>query len=138
TRVQVEVRPEHSVGRHRHPSESVALTVPCVHSQLMEGVHVCSIPPMRLWFTYHEGTKMKELAGHYVREAMQNHTPEQVARFMNATDFELTDIVLTRQRTRPGNERNSWPAVESVAEALGERSLRKQFSRAFEREAEIS
>jgi ATP-dependent Clp protease ATP-binding subunit ClpC len=138
TRVPVDVRPEYTIGRQRHPSERMWLTVPCVHSALAEGLLVCSIPPLRLWFSFHEADKLKELAGHYVREALQGKTPEQVARYMNAAEYELTDVVLTRQRERKPGSRFDWPQLEAVAEAMGERNLRRQFSRAFEREAEIA
>ncbi|MCA8912938.1 MAG: hypothetical protein KDB82_14660, partial [Planctomycetes bacterium] len=52
-RVQVDVRPEYVTGRQRHPSAPIHLSVPCVHGKVASELHACSVPPMRLWFSYH-------------------------------------------------------------------------------------
>ena len=137
-RVQVEVRPEYVIGRHRHPSTPIKLTVPCVHGAMSSELHVCSIPPMRIWFSFHESSKLKELAAHYVREAAQGKSPAQVTRFLHAGEYSLDEVLITSPRERkPRNERR-YESLETVAEAIGERSLRKQFLRAWERDAEIN
>ena len=137
-RVQVEVRPEYVLGRKRHPSTPIKLTVPCVHGAMSSELFVCSIPPMRLWFSFHEESRLKELAAHYVREAVQGKSPAQVSRFLHAAEYSLDEVLITTPRERKPREERRYEALETVAEALGERALRKQFSRAWERDTEIA
>ena len=136
-RVQVEVRPEYVVGRQRHPAAPIHLTVPCVHGKLATELHVCSIPPLRLWFSFHDVDKLKELAAHYVREAMQGKSPQQVAEYLNAAEYELDEVLVTGAQQKEARETRRYEALETVAEALGERAMRRQYSRAWEREVEI-
>ena len=137
TRVPVEVRPEYVVGRQRHPAAPIRLTVPCVHGKLATELYACSIPPLRIWFSYHDPEKLKELAVHYVREAMQGKSPQQVARYLNMANFELDEVLITAPQDKEIVEVRQYKALESIAEALGERAMRRQYSRAWEREKEI-
>lgn len=137
-RVAVDVRPEYVIGRQRHPSEPIRVTVPCVHSELTGGLHACAIPPLQLWFSFHEADKLRELAAHYVREALQAKSPAQVARLLNAAEYELADVLVTAPEERKTRAERRYESLETVADALGERALRRQFSRAWEREREIN
>lgn len=137
-RVQVDVRPEYVVGSQRHPSAPIRLTVPCVHGKVASELYACSVPTLQLWFSFHEPEKLKELANHYVREAMQGKTPQQIERYLNATDYQLEEVVVTEQRPKDSQETRRYEALETVAEPLGERAVRRQFSRAWERDGLIS
>lgn len=137
TRVQVEVRPEYVAGRHRHPSAPIRVSAPCVHGAMSSELFVCSIPTFRLWFSFHEESKLKELATHYVREAVQGSSPAEVSRFLHAGGFTLEEIAIPVPRERKSTQQRRYESLETVAEALGERSLRRQFPRAWERDTEI-
>lgn len=134
TRVQVDVRPEYVTGRQRHPSAPIRLNVPCIHGKVASELYACSVPTMRLWFSFHQIDKLKELTTHYVREALQGKSPQQVERFLNVSEYRLEEVVVTEQRPRKSQAASKYEALETVAEALGERAIRKQFARAWERE----
>ncbi|MCB9895416.1 MAG: ATP-dependent Clp protease ATP-binding subunit [Planctomycetes bacterium] len=137
TRVQVEVRPEYVVGRQRHPAPPMHLTVPCVHGQLATELHACSIPTLQLWFSFHDVEKLKELAAHYVREAMQGKSPQQVAEYLNIAEYDLDEVLVTGAQQKEVQQVRRYESLETVAEALGERAMRRQYSRAWERETDI-
>ncbi|MBZ0135404.1 MAG: AAA family ATPase [Planctomycetes bacterium] len=137
TRVQVEVRPEYVVGR-RHPSSPLKLTVPCVHGEMSSALRVCSIPPMGLWFSFHEAAELLELAAHYVRDAVRGASPARVARYLNAAEYTLDELVVTTPRERKPRTERTYEALEGIAEPLGERAVRRQFSRAWERDREVA
>jgi ATP-dependent Clp protease ATP-binding subunit ClpC len=138
THVKVEVRPEYIAGRQRHPCPPITLEAPCVHGKLATDLHVCSIPPLKLWFSFHEESKLKELAAHYVREAMQGRSPQQIAPFLNVAEYMLDEVLITGAKAKESRPHRRHQSLETVAEALGERGMRRQFSRAWEREREIA
>lgn len=138
TKVQVDVRPEYVAGRQRHPLAPVRLSVPCIYGKVASELYACSVPTMRLWFSFHQIEKLKELATHYVREALQGKSPQQIERFLNVSEYRLEEVLVTEQRPRESHERSKYDALETVAEPLGERAMRKQFARAWEREDVIA
>jgi ATP-dependent Clp protease ATP-binding subunit ClpC len=136
--VKVEVRPEYITGRQRHPSAPVSLIAPCVYGTLATDLHVCSIPPLKIWFSFHDESKLKELAAHYVRETMQGKSPQQIAPYLNVAEYMLDEVLITGATAKESRPQQRYQSLEIVAEALGERVMRKQFSRAWEREREVA
>lgn len=138
-KLAVEVRPEYQDRGRRHPAEKpVRFTVPCVVGSYEGGTKACVVPTFGLWFSLEHENKLHELAQHYVAESMRGGTPARLARFLPPLDCELRTLIITERINRQRKVVRHWPALEAVAEPLGERGLRKRLSRAYEREAEIT
>lgn len=133
---RVDVRPEYKIEKRVYPAEkSIALRVPCVTGQQEGGLLVCSLPTIGLQFFYYEAASLKELVRHYVQEELKGKTPQQIARFFPPKAAELEQITLNvTLKYRPSHFDKEIKALRAVAEPLGDRSLRRQFSRAWGRE----
>ncbi len=137
--ISVEVRPEYADRGRRFPVEHpVRMTFPCVRGEYAGGMKACVIPTLGLWFSFDDEARLSELAQHYVAEALRGSTPQRVARFLPPLDCELRSLVINAREDEQQKQRRQWPALEAVAEPLGERSQRRRLSRAFERESEIA
>lgn len=135
----VEVRPEYQDHGRRHPSDkALRMVVPCVVGAYDGGVKACVAPTFGLWFSFEHDHKLPELAQHYISDAMRGSTPQRLSRFLPPQDCELRTLVITERGERERKTPRRWPALEAVAEPLGERGLRKRMSRAYERETEIA
>lgn len=138
-RLNVEVRPEYADRGRRFPVEHpVRMSFPGVLGEYPGGMKACVIPTLGLWFSFDDEDRLAELAQHYVAEALRGSTPQRVARFVPPLECELRSLVINAREDAPSRQRPQWPALEAVAEPLGERSQRRRLSRAFEREPEIS
>lgn len=136
--VAIEVRPQHGKGRRVHPCEyTVKLRVPCVVGR--EGTaFAASAPGVGVYFTFTERDKFAELARHYLADALDGKPPARVAEQLVPREHTLREVVLPIPRERRAETRREYPALQAIAEPMGERGLRRQFSVAFEREAEIA
>jgi ATP-dependent Clp protease ATP-binding subunit ClpC len=137
---KVEVRPEYRVEQRIYPcDEPLALRVACVHGRQAGGLLVASLPLIGAQFYYHGGQSLKELVAHYVRERLKGLAPRDLSRFLPPKSVALEEIVLhVREAERRFRYTPAHATLAKVAEPLGEKSLRKQFSRAWEREREVN
>ncbi|HEX4950549.1 MAG TPA: AAA family ATPase [Blastocatellia bacterium] len=137
---RVTVRPEYKVEKRVFPCEtSIALRVPCVTGKQLGGLLVCALPTLALKFYYYESDALKDLVRHYVQEKLKGLTPQQVARFLPPKAVTLDDITLNINRVyRPWQYKTELKYLPAVAEPLGDKSLRRQFSRAWGREAAVA
>ncbi|MBK8208230.1 MAG: ATP-dependent Clp protease ATP-binding subunit [Planctomycetes bacterium] len=138
-RVQVNVRPEVVAKQRRMPAEyEVRIQAPCIHGRTASGMFACSIPTIGVWFMYHDAEQLRDMASHYVRDALRGLSAQRLSRHLPALEYELEQVLLTDPRERRSQTRPALPALEAVAEPIGERSVRKQFPRPYERDTEIS
>ena len=139
-RFTVPARPEYEVDGRRYPGkEPIRLRVHCVSARNEEGMYFAAIPVLGINFSFYDAEQLGELVGHYVQESLKGMTPQQLSRCLAPRDVRLTEFTLTAQRERrQGGGARKLPALESVAEPLGERRTARKFSRAWEREDEIS
>jgi ATP-dependent Clp protease ATP-binding subunit ClpC len=143
TEVRPEYRIEETMGDRRQKNiypldDSITLRVACVHGRQQGGLLVCTMPLLGIQFYYYEEKTLKELATTYVQENLKGMTPRELSRFLPPQSCKLDEIVLNI----PHKERryDYPPSVETlgkVAEALGDKQLRKQFSAAWERDSEV-
>lgn len=144
---KVEVRPEYRFKEttdyrprtNIYPVESpIALRVACVYGRQRDGLRVCVMPLLGIQFYYYDEKTLKELATTYVQEGMKGMTPQQLSRFLPPKSHTLDELVVNVARNvRHLNFGPSLETLTSIAEPLGERSLRRQFSAAWERDAEV-
>jgi ATP-dependent Clp protease ATP-binding subunit ClpC len=136
----VNVRPEYEFGDRIFPcDETVRVRVACVHGRQEGGLLVGSLPMLQVHFYYYEPKALKELTSHYVQEKLKGLTPRSLSRYLLPRRVFLEEIVI--QTPRKVAEQKFTPglgALSAVAEPLGDRALRKQFSRAWEREREVA
>ncbi|MCC7510267.1 MAG: ATP-dependent Clp protease ATP-binding subunit [Planctomycetes bacterium] len=138
-RVQVSVRPEVVAKQRRMPAEyEVRIVVPCIYGRTASGMFACSIPTIGVWFMYHDAEQLREMASHYVRDALRGLSAQRLSRHLPPAEFELEQVLLNDPGERRRQAKPALPALEAVAEPIGERSVRKQFPRPYERDTEIS
>jgi ATP-dependent Clp protease ATP-binding subunit ClpC len=119
--------------------EVIPMRVPCVHGRLDSGMLIAAIPSLGVRFHYHAAEKLKPLVEHHVKEHFGKVTPQQLTRCLPPKDVRLTFV--TVRGSRPSAERSTdaqYRTLEAVAEALAGRNLRRQFSKPWDREAEVT
>ena len=137
---RVDIRPEYKIASRVYPAdETIALRLPCVYGRSKHGASICTMPTINVQFYFNETQKLKDLAIHYAQERLRGMTPQQLARFLPPRAARLEEIVLqgVRKQGRPARTRR-YPHLEAVAEPLGNKKLRKLFTRAWEREGEVT
>lgn len=138
--IRVEIRPEYKVGNRFFPvDESLVLRLPVVHGKNSNGAGICSIPTLDLRFEFLDPQKLKDLVAHYAGERLRGCTPQQLSRYLEPKEFRLAEIVIHANH-KPAQTfyQPSIETIEAVAEPLGDKRLRRTFSRAWEREVEIA
>ncbi len=140
--LRLEVRPEYHTGERIYPCDEIlVLRVPCVHGRNSAGLLVCSLPTLGTTFFYTEPQKLKDLATHYAQEELGGRNPALLSRYLQPREVELAEIMLhvnTRESGSGWTVNPSLEVLETVAEPLGEKRLRRRFSRAWEREREVA
>ncbi|MEW6733350.1 MAG: AAA family ATPase [Acidobacteriota bacterium] len=139
---KVEVRPEYRIserGLERiYPCQhTLSLRVACVYGHQESGLLVAVLPTIGIHFYYYEANALKGLVTHYVQEKLRGMTPQQLSRYLLPKQLTLEEIVLQVTSRERRHQPQAPPTLDIVAEPLGERSLRKQFSKAWEREREV-
>ncbi|HJZ89609.1 MAG TPA: AAA family ATPase [Gemmataceae bacterium] len=137
---KVNVRPEYQTEKRIYPcDQSVTVRVPCVTGRQASGQRLASLPLLRLRFTYHDPAALKALAQRYALQKLEGLTPQELARHLALPHVELADVVVRIPREAAADEVVEAPmTLGRVAEPLGERAVRKQFARAWERDAEAA
>jgi ATP-dependent Clp protease ATP-binding subunit ClpC len=139
---KVSVRPEYQIEGRRYPcDESVLLRVHAVHGRLEYGLLVCCLPMLDIRFYYHDPDSLKGLVTHYVQQRLEGLTPRDLARHLPPASATLDTVTVTVRHRRRGNtpqREEAPPALQSVAEPLGDGQLRRQFSRPWERDRQVA
>jgi ATP-dependent Clp protease ATP-binding subunit ClpC len=136
----VPVRPEYSTPQRRHPSENtVPLAVPCVVGVRASGQPAAELPLLEVRFDYPNATQLKELVLRYAAQKLEGLTPEQLARCFPPVHVELDELAVPVRLSDSKQEHIAPPppTLARVAEAVGDRAVRKGYARAWGREAEL-
>jgi ATP-dependent Clp protease ATP-binding subunit ClpC len=138
--LRVEVRPEYQVNDRIYACEElIVLRVPCVQGTNSNGLLICSLPTMGLKFYYQESGRLKQLVNHYSQERLRGQPPHAISRFLQPRSVALDEIVIQSNRKRSAQRFTpELGTLISVAEPLGDKKLRRQFSRAWERDLEVA
>ena len=134
------VRPEYRTPQRIYPClDIVTLHVHCVTGKQKSGQLLAALPLLGLRFTYHDAQGLKALVQRYAGQKLEGLPPETVARFLAPAHVELDSVVIRVPNEQTFQETATPPAqLSRIAEPLGEKAVRKQFSRAWEREKEVA
>ena len=137
---KVAVRPEYRTEQRIYPADqTVAVRVPCVTGVQASGQRLAALPLLGLRFAYHENQALKGLVQRYALQKLEGLTPAELARHLALPQVELAEVVVGSTReAEHGLQTEPARTLGRVAEPLGERAVRKQFARAWEREAETA
>lgn len=138
--VRVEVRPEYQADNRIYPSEETfVLRVSCVHGRNSSGALICTLPMLGVRFFYNKPDELKPLAIHYTRERLRGQPPRVLSRFLPPPQVTLEEIVLhLNRKERSFSYTPDLETLETVAEPLGDKKLRRHFARAWEREQQVN
>ncbi len=138
--LRVDIRPEYHANERIYPSaEVMPIKVPCVYGRQSDGIFIGTLPTLGIHFYYYEERALKELVSHYLQEALKGKTPQALSRYLPPKEVRLEEISLNIFHTERGEiDEADLEALPSVAEPLGDRALRKQYSRAYERDREVA
>jgi ATP-dependent Clp protease ATP-binding subunit ClpC len=137
---KVLIRPEYRVEDRVYPcDEQISLRVACIHGRQENGLLVAVLPVLGIRFYYYEPKSLKELVNHYVQERLKGMSPRELSRQLPPKNIALDGIVLhINQKEKKDRDLPELKNLKSVAEPLGDKSLRRRFSRAWERESEVA
>ena len=137
---KITVRPEYKTRQRIYPSDQpVTVRVPCVTGTQASGQRLASLPLLGLRFTYHEPQSLRGLVQRYALQKLEGLAPQDLARHLALPHVELADVVVRLPREAAAELPPNTPFnLGRVAEPLGERAVRKQFARAWERDAEVA
>jgi ATP-dependent Clp protease ATP-binding subunit ClpC len=137
--VPVTLRPQYQTNERAYPcDEMIELRVACVRGQLEGGLYACALPMLGIQFHYFEPDLLRRLVTEKVRDGLSGRTPQQLSRFLAPRQVRL-ELVSVKA---PATESNrlplrELPALTAVAEPLGQPSVRRLYSRAWQRETEV-
>ena len=140
TTLRVPIRPEYRTEDRIYPcAETFSLAVHCVHGRQERGSFYAELPLLRTAFYYYDDGSLPELVARYAQEQLKGHTPRDIALFLSPPHVELRLMVVKipekRKASRPEIQASQ---LQQVADPIGDRTLRRQFGQAWEREAELA
>jgi ATP-dependent Clp protease ATP-binding subunit ClpC len=137
--VRVTLRPEYRVENRIYPCDELALPVHYVAGRLTSGLLVAALPLLGARFYYYEPDGLRSLVGRYAQQALKGLTPRELARFLPPSAVRLEDLVIqVRLKKRAVRSDADLPHLSQVAEPLGDRTVRREFSKAWERESLVA
>ena len=137
--IKVPLRAEYRQEERIYPcEETFLLRVLCVTGPHDCGMMLAALPMLGIHFFYHEADALKSLVHRYVQQRLQGQTVGQLARHLPPRHAVLDEVVVRLPaKDPPRRAEEQFPALSQVAELLGERALRKQFNKAWERDREV-
>jgi ATP-dependent Clp protease ATP-binding subunit ClpC len=138
--VKVTLRPEYRVENRIYAcDEPLLLPIHYVAGRLTSGLLVAALPLIGARFYYHEPDALKGLVSRYAQQALKGLPPRELARFLPPPIVRLENIMIqVRLKTRAVRHDTALPHLSQVAEPLGDRAVRKQYLRAWERDALVA
>ena len=137
----VSVRPEYRTETRLYPCEGeVAVAVPCVVGTRESGQPTAELPLLGIRFDYPNRGELKDLVRRYALQKLEGLVPEALARYLHPAEVELLDVAISvpRNAANPQQIAPPPPTLGKVAEAVGDRAVRKGYARAWGREVELA
>jgi ATP-dependent Clp protease ATP-binding subunit ClpC len=136
TQVKVRMRPEYRVGDRIYASTDwLNLRVHCVVGKLQTGLRVAALPLLGVRFYYHEEDAFKELVRRYAQQVLEGRPPSELIHYLPPLLVRLEEVLVRVKRRGPEVPAEpELPALSQVAEPLGDKTVRRQLSAAWERE----
>jgi ATP-dependent Clp protease ATP-binding subunit ClpC len=145
---RVEIRTQYSREKVSHqnrrtrvyPSdETFPLRVACVYWEQESRTYFCVLPLLNIEFYYYEPKTLRSLVTTYVQETLKGLTPQQLSYYLPPKSIALEEITVQSNQINISNEYEvEIPNLSSVADPLGEKHRRRQFSKAYERDKEVA
>jgi ATP-dependent Clp protease ATP-binding subunit ClpC len=138
---RLSIRPQYPTddGRPFPCEEAFVLRLPFVRGRQRGGLLACSLPTIGVRFVHAESDSLDELIDRAARRVLEGLTPRELARHLTPRRVELAQVVV---RVDPRGARRAeapeLPALEAVAEPLGERGRGNRPARAWGRDAEVA
>lgn len=138
--LRVEVRPEYQRNNRVYPcDEAIPLRVACVLGRQASGLLVCALPMLGIQFYYDDPQSLRNLVTTYVQETLKGRTPQQLSRELPAAELLLEEITVAgRRRLAAEQHVTNLSQLKAVADPLGADEWRRNFSRAYQREAQVA
>lgn len=135
----IAVRPEYRTNNRIHPCETeVAVRVACVLGKRESGQPTADLPLLGIRFDYSNPKQLPDLVRRYVLQKLEGLSPQDLNRFLPPKDVELVDLaVRVAKDSATADPLELVPTLKQVAEPVGDRAVRKNFARAWGREAEV-
>jgi ATP-dependent Clp protease ATP-binding subunit ClpC len=136
----VPVRPEYRANDRLYPSEAaVDVPIPCVVGTRESGQPTADLPLLGVRFDYPGRTELKDLVRRYALQKLEGLPPHELARFLPPASAELVEIAVPVPKDRSAQPVTPPPPnLARIAEAVGDRAVRKGYARAWGREAELA
>lgn len=139
TSFTVPIRPEYRTCERVYPCQEIfPLRVLAVQGRQEDGLRQCALPTLQVRFYYHEDDALPNLVTHYVQQRLEGLTPQELSRFLPPLNATLDEVVLQgvfREKQRRRDD--EFEALSAVAEPFSDRRMRRQLSRAWERDQEV-
>lgn len=138
--LKIPLRGEYKIEERIHPcTSSLPVRVHCVHGRQEAGLLVASLPMWGIRFSFHDPADLRDLATRYVQLATGGATPRVISRYLAPANVRLDEVVIRLKSRPPVDEKSpETPTLSLVAEPLGDRAVRKQYARAWERDREAT
>jgi len=135
----VALRPEYHTHERSYPCEEVfPLTITGVSGKRSDGLQLASVPRLGLHFGFHEAQSLKQLVTEAVQQNLRGLTPSELVEHLAPVHFQLDEITIRApEQARQRGPEWKLSEVASVAEPLADRTARKRFARAWQREKQI-
>ena len=139
-RFKISVRPHYREPNRVYPcAESMELPVDCVLGKRADGLLTCVAPLVGVRFDYNEKSALQSLLTDAVLAQLAEKTPRQLSRYLPPPALEIRELTI---RVKPRIWRDGGeaylPTLEEIADPLGEKSVRRRYSRAWLRDAELA
>jgi ATP-dependent Clp protease ATP-binding subunit ClpC len=136
----VTVRPEYRTNDRIYPCETaVAVRVACVLGTRESGQPAADLPLLGIRFDYANPADLPDLVRRYVLQKLEGLSPQDVNRYLPPADVELVEVAVRVPRDDGSAEiAFAPPTLKQIAEPVGDRAVRKNFARAWGREAEVA
>ena len=135
----VTVRPEYRANGRIYPCETeVNVKVACVLGTRESGQPTADLPLLGIRFDYSNPKDLPDLIRRYVLQKLEGLSPQELNRYLPPKEVELVDVAVRVPKDDTAEVLSAPPTLKQVAEPVGERAVRKNFARAWGREAEVA
>ncbi len=139
-RMRVSLRPHYAEPERIYPcAEMIELPVDCVLGERSDGILTCVAPLVGVRFDYNEDKALESLLSDAVVSLLSGQAPRQLSRYLPPRSLEVRELTV---RVKPRIWREGaevyLPVLKEIADPLGDKIVRRRFSRAWLREDELA
>lgn len=138
-RFTVALQPEYRTDQGVYPTpRQLPMQVAAVLGEEEDHTRVCALPLLGIHFHYYQPEFLERLVSDYVQRKLNGEPPQELSRYLLPPELRLEEIFVPVKSRGQKFPEIPVPSLKAVAEPLGERSLRRRFSRAWNRDDEIA